>query len=243
MVEKESHLAAALHAAYGLPEAKLRRVLGGQTTVNYAGTAGGRPVFAKQYLPGVDLHAEEAAIELSEFAAGHGVPTARVVRTISGSAIHPCGEAGFSVWEFVAGEPGGGVAMGSRRMAAVGHVVGGLHRVLAGHPMAQAVIGPAAVVCDVARSARRFERMLAEVSRASDPDEFLDWAADVLRWRLSIVPRVADMLAGLPPLTSQIVHGDLASPNVLFSGDDVAALIDFRPPRARPVAWELSRIG
>lgn len=39
------------------------------------------------------------------------------------------------------------------------------------------------------------------------------------------------------------MHGDLAAPNVLFNGDEVAAVIDFRPPKARPVAWEVSRLA
>ncbi len=51
------------------------------------------------------------------------------------------------------------------------------------------------------------------------------------------------MLERLPPLTSQVIHGDLALPNVLFRNDEVAAVIDFRPPSPRPVAWEVSRIG
>jgi len=66
---------------------------------------------------------------------------------------------------------------------------------------------------------------------------------DVLRWRLTLMPRIAGILTGLPLLTCQILHGDFAAPNVLFHNDRVAALADFRPPRARPVTWEISRIG
>lgn len=51
-------------------------MLGGQAAVNYAGTAGGRQIFVKTYLPGTDQTAEESAIELSEYAAASRVRTA-----------------------------------------------------------------------------------------------------------------------------------------------------------------------
>jgi hypothetical protein len=39
------------------------------------------------------------------------------------------------------------------------------------------------------------------------------------------------------------VHGDLASPNLLLRGDEVAAIVDFQPPRLRFVSWEIARIA
>jgi len=54
---------------------------------------------------------------------------------------------------------------------------------------------------------------------------------------------VAARLEKLPgSLTAQIVHGDLASPNLLLRGEAVAAVIDFRAPGHRSAAWELGRI-
>jgi homoserine kinase type II len=50
-------------------------------------------------------------------------------------------------------------------------------------------------------------------------------------------------LAGLPELTVQVVHGDLAAPNVMLRADEVVAVIDFQPPTPRFVAWEIARIG
>lgn len=233
----------ALAAAYGWPDAELRRLPSGTATVNYVGRAGGREIFVKVYPPGTDLDAERTAIELSQFAAAGGVPTAAVIRSSAESLIHCSDETGFSVWEFVLGEPGGKSGLTEGQMAAVGRLLGRLHRVLADHPAAPSVVEPASALCNVDRSLRKIDGVLAALSNNSDSDDFRAWAVEVLRWRLALMPRIAGMLGGLPPLTCQILHGDFAAPNVLFHNDRVAALVDFRPPRVRPVAWEISRIG
>lgn len=50
-------------------------------------------------------------------------------------------------------------------------------------------------------------------------------------------------LASLPQLTVQVLHGDMAGPNVLFRHDEVAAIVDFRPPTPGYLAWEIARLG
>jgi len=233
----------ALAVAYGWPDAALQRLLSGTATVNYTGRAGGRQIFVKVYQPSTDLNAERAAIELSQFAAAGGVPTPAVIRSLDGSLIHRSDQTRFSVWEFVRGEPAGEYGLTERQMAAVGRSLGRLHRVLAEHPAAPCTVEPASALCDVNRSIGKIDKVLAALSHKPDADEFQAWAVDVLRWRLALMPRITEILAGLPPLTCQILHGDFAAPNVLLHHDRVAAVIDFRPPRARPVAWEISRVG
>lgn len=66
---------------------------------------------------------------------------------------------------------------------------------------------------------------------------------EALAERRALLPRVEHMLQQLPPLTVQVLHGDLAAPNVLMRGDDVAALIDFQPPSPNLLAWEIARIA
>jgi Ser/Thr protein kinase RdoA (MazF antagonist) len=236
-------VAKALAVAYGWPDAVLQRLPSGTATVNYAGQADGRQIFVKVYPPGTDLDTERSAIELSQFAAASGVPTAAAIRSLDGSLIHRSDETGFSAWEFVLGDPVGESGLTERQMAAVGGSLGRLHRVLAEHPAAPSTVEPASALCDVDRSIGKIDKVLTALSHKPNRDDFQAWALDVLRWRLAQMPRIAEILAGLPPLTCQILHGDFAAPNVLFCNDQVAAVIDFRPPRARPVAWEISRIG
>jgi homoserine kinase type II len=121
--------------------------------------------------------------------------------------------------------------------------VGHLHRVLASHPAAAPTRRPGAEVRDLAAAAEVFTATLRAYRAMTEPSEFDRWAVEVLRWRLSLVPRLARLLGSLPPLTGQVVHGDLASPNLLYRDARLAAIIDFRPPRPRPLAWEVSRLA
>lgn len=66
------------------------------------------------------------------------------------------------------------------------------------------------------------------------------------RRRVSDKPSWGDVeraLASLPHLTIQVLHGDVAGPNVLFKNDEVAAIVDFRPPTPGYLAWEIARLG
>lgn len=243
-VADNSAIIQVLADAYGLAGVRLERVLSGVATVNYVGDAGGRPAFVKVYLPGTDLVSERAAIELSEFvAADGGVPTTAAVRSTRGDLIHQDERVALSVWEFVSADPASGSGLSVGQMAAVGTVLGRLHRILSTHPASP--VGPLGVpFCDLDRATRKIEGVLTVLTAGTALDmDFAVWAVEVLRSRLALMPRLRAMLRQLPPLTGQVVHGDLAAPNVLFRGEQVAAIIDFRPPSTRAVAWEVSRLS
>ncbi|MEU1194381.1 hypothetical protein [Streptomyces sp. NPDC005859] len=51
------------------------------------------------------------------------------------------------------------------------------------------------------------------------------------------------ILASLPQLTVQVLHGGLSGPNVLLENNEVAAFVDFRPPTPWYLAWDIARLG
>jgi Ser/Thr protein kinase RdoA (MazF antagonist) len=69
------------------------------------------------------------------------------------------------------------------------------------------------------------------------------WAWEAAKERRGLLDRAGAILAGLPDLTVQVVHGDLASPNLMMYGDEVVGVIDFQAPLPRFSAWEIARIG
>jgi homoserine kinase type II len=222
------------------------RIRAGTATANYRITDrhGGR-WFAKVYRDrdSLDLGRERAAIELAEFARAGGVPVPAVHRTREG-ALMAEGRVRMSLWEYVCDAETAEGGLTGARWQAVGTVLGRLHRHLATHPAAGPALRPGAGVIDVRRSRARFDRMIEEYGRHDRrPDPFEAWVLDAVRQRRALLDRATAIVARLPRLTEQMVHGDLASPNLMLRGDDVAAVIDFGAPRPRFLTWEIARIG
>ncbi|WP_350277434.1 phosphotransferase [Kribbella sp. HUAS MG21] len=227
--------ARALEESYGVRAVELHRIDAGTNTINYRVVGeDGRRWFAKVYRGG--LERERVAIELTEFARRGGVPVAEVRRTVGGEVI----DAGvpMSLWEFVDGETAEGGLTG-KRWPAVGTVLGRLHRRLAEHPAAAPTMRPAVEVRDMRRAAQSFDRLIAKKSMSP----FEEWACEAARERKALLGRAGAILAELPELTVQVLHGDLAAPNLMLRDDAVAAVIDFHPSGPGFTAWEIARIG
>ncbi|WP_405735056.1 aminoglycoside phosphotransferase family protein [Streptomyces sp. NBC_01537] len=233
-----------LTLAYGVHPAEVTQIPAGTATVNYHVTdQTGGEWFAKVYRDRTALPRERAAVELAEFARAGHVPVPAVRRTREGDLIEEIGELAMSLWEYVPDAVTAEGGLTARRWPAVGTFLGRLHRRLADHPAAAPALRPATGVCDLERARSRYGRLITEYGRRGDLGPFEAWALDAARQRLALLDRAAVILAGLPELTEQIVHGDLASPNLLLRGDQVAAVVDFQPPRPRFLSWEIARIA
>lgn len=225
--------------SYGMHAVEVTKIQAGTATINLRVVDDvGQRWFAKVYRG--ELERERAAIELAEFARQGGVPVPEVRRTLDGELIDE--RAPMSLWEFVDGETAEGGISGAR-WSAVGAVLGRLHRRLAEHPAAAPTVRAALGVRDIRQSREQFDRVIDEYARRAALGPFESWALEAAKERRALLGEAAAILAGLPELTVQVVHGDLASPNLMMRGDEVGAVIDFQPPRPRFTAWEIARIG
>lgn len=228
-----------LRESYGVRVAELRRILAGTNTVNYRVLdEDGRQWFAKVYRGNLDR--EREAIDLTEFARRGKVPVPEVRRTLAGDLLDK--RVPMSLWEYVDGETAEGGLTG-HRWPEVGTVVGRLHRRLSEHPAAAPALRPAVEVRDMRRAARSFEQLIASFEARPSLSPFEEWACEAARERRGLLARAGAILAALPALTVQVLHGDLASPNLMLRGDSVAAVIDFHPTGPGFTAWEIARIG
>lgn len=237
-------VAGTLVLAYGIQPAEVTQIPAGTATFNYRVTGrDGEQWFAKVYRDRSLVEQERAAVELSEFARDGHLPVPPVCRTREGDLVEVRGRLPMSLWPFVPHTQTAEGNVTGARWAAVGTVVGHLHRRLAEHPAASPVLRPGSAVCDVGKARIRFERLVAEYRSKPQLTAFETWALEAARERQPLLEQVDQMLTRLPDLTVQVLHGDLASPNVLLDGDEVAAIVDFQPPRPRYLSWEIARIG
>ncbi|MFD8316240.1 phosphotransferase enzyme family protein [Kitasatospora purpeofusca] len=242
--EQIAAIAETLVLAYGLRPAEITRIPEGTATDNYAIVdQAGRQHFGKVYRVGSNLDLELASVELSEYAADGGVATARATRTREHELIATHGRLPMSLWSYVPHTETAEGTLTGARWPAVGEAMGRLHRRLATHPAAAPVLEAGAAICDVATARDRFARLIFAFQRKPRLGEFEAWALQAVQERHAVLGDVENVLGGLPPLTVQVMHGDLAGPNVLLRNDDVAALVDFGPPAPGYLAWELMRLG
>ncbi|MDF3140989.1 MULTISPECIES: phosphotransferase [unclassified Streptomyces] len=244
--EREQIMAVAdtLVLAYGLHPADIARIPEGTATDNYAIVdQTGRRHFAKVYRTREHLELERASVELSEYAADGGVATARATRTLEHELIATHSRVPMSLWSYVPHTETAEGTLTGARWAAAGTAMGRLHSRLATHPAAAPTLEPGAAVCDVAAARDRFKRLILAYQHRPRLGEFETWALQATRERQAVLGDVERILASLPQLTVQVMHGDLAGPNVLLKNDDVAAIVDFGPPTPGYLAWEIVRLG
>ncbi|MFF1651652.1 phosphotransferase enzyme family protein [Streptomyces sp. NPDC058240] len=240
--EQIKAVADTLVLGYGLHPEEITRIPEGTATDNYAIVdQTGRRHFVKVYRTRSSL--DLASVELSEYAADGGVATARATRTRQHELIATHGRLPMSLWSYVPHTETAEGTLTGARWAAVGAAMGRLHSRLATHPAAAPTLEPGAAICDVATARSRFDRLILAYQHRPRLGEFETWALRAACERHAVLGYVERILASLPPLTVQVMHGDLAGPNVLLKNDDVAAIVDFGPPTPGYLAWEIMRLG
>ncbi|WP_307853150.1 phosphotransferase [Kitasatospora sp. RG8] len=238
-------LTAVLAEAYGLPGAVLERLPVGQVTVNYRARVGDRLLFVKHYRDGVtDLGAERAAVEQTRLARLRRVPVAAVRPAAGGATVVRHGSTTVSVWEWM---PGAIVDSGLNpaQQRAAGAALGRIHSAFADHPAGRR---PTAAVDDwlhpdLGLLEATVDKLLGIAGGRPRRGEFDEQALRTLTERREVLRGIPELLAGLPPLTTQVLHGDYSAVNLLFQGDELTAVLDFLPPESFLAAYELGRIA
>lgn len=230
--QAQPELTAVLANAYGLPGIELERLPVGQVTVNYRARIGDQVLFVKHYQGSeTDLRAEQAAVDQTQLAGLHQVPVAAVRPSADGDTVVRQNGIAVSVWEWV---PGAVVEDGLRpaQQRAAGHALGRIHTAFADHPDGS---GPSARLekwmnPDLDKLDATTGKLLNIAGERARRDEFDEQALQTLAERRAVLPRIPELLAGLPPLTTQVLHGDYSAVNLLFQGDELTAVLDFLPP-------------
>jgi aminoglycoside phosphotransferase (APT) family kinase protein len=129
-----------------------------------------------------------------------------------------------------------------------GAALGRIHAALAELPVSK---GPAPQVrewraVEVDELSANIGRLLAAIAQRAaggESDAFDAEAARVLAERRGVIDRIPRLLAELPELTAQVLHGDYSPVNLLFDGEPLAAVLDFRPPDPFLISYDLGRMA
>src|SRR5262249_52688548 len=123
--------------------------------------------------------------------------------------------------------------------------LGRIHRAFADHP-ASAQPAPEVqgwLAPDLNAIQTMIDKLRRIIADRSEPDDFDRLAEQTLSERREQLRHAPDLLAGLPELTTQVLHGDYSAMNLLFDKDHIAAVLDFGSPVPFLLAFELGRIA
>ncbi|MDP9843630.1 homoserine kinase type II [Streptosporangium lutulentum] len=153
-----------------------------------------------------------------------------------------------SVWEWMPGHVS--TLLSPPQLAAAGTALGRIHALFAGLPGSAPAEGPAGQrwrdidVDDITATIDQLLETIAGRIDAGDGDAFDVEAQRTLLERRDQLVHVPELVAGLPAdLTVQVVHGDYSPVNLLFVGERLSAVLDFRPPDPFLLAYDLGRMA
>ena len=232
-------LADALTRHYRCEVHSIARIAKGMGTTNWLVRTSGADYFLKQYPPSAAIAGEAAALQLSQEVRDAGLPVPLVIPSAAGELLWSEGDLALALFEHFP-DTTSGIALSRSEMAQAGHMLGRLHTCLRGRP-ARRDTAAAWLALDAGRKRAAFDRYLRAIEKRGRQDEFDRRTVSLLRRRLALLPGVASLLASLPPLARQVVHGDYSVWNILFRGGELIAVVDFRPPERFLPAFEIGR--
>ena len=232
-------LADALTRHYRREVHSIARIAKGMGTTNWLVRTSEADYFLKQYPPSADIAGEAAALRLSQEARDAGLPVPLVIPSAAAELLWSEGDLALALLEHFP-DTTTGIPLSRSGMAQAGHTLGRLHACLRGRP-ARRDAAEAWLALDARRKRAAFERCLRAIEKREEKDGFDLRTARLLRRRLELLPRALSLLASLPPLARQVLHGDYSLWNILFRGGKLIAVVDFRPPERFLPAFEIGR--
>ena len=238
--DPERRLTDAVTRHYGHEVHSIARIAKGMGTTNWRVRTPAADYFLKQYQSDADAASEVAALELSQLARTAGVPAPLVIPSVTGELLWSEGDVTLALFEYVR-DATSGVALSRAEMAQAGRTLGRLHTCLRGVRSVFRDISEEWLALDEGRKRAAFERYFPTIERRGEQDDFDRRTKAFLHRRLELLPRASSLLASLPPLTRQVVHGDYSIWNILFRDGELVAVVDFRPPELFLPAFEIGR--
>lgn len=225
---------------YGLDVTSFSRLPKGMGTRNWRVKTADGEYFLKHYPASANLAGEAAALELSQSARAAGIPVPRLTLALDGRLLWSEGDLAFALFEYIS-DATSGMALSREQMAQAGRTLGRLHEHLRATPATFGDITDRWLAVDAARKRAQLEGHLETIAAREEQDDFDRRTTALLQRRIALLPRIVGILASLPPLTRQVVHGDYSVWNILFRENTLVAVVDFRPPERFLPAFEIGR--
>ena len=242
MADKHDEILDGIARHYSLRPLSMTRVYEGCGTRNWSLRAAEGRLFVKEYPGQTNVNEERQALELFIYARNRGIPTPRVIATLSDDLICASGDAMFALFEWTKGCTAKR-SLSPEQMAQAGQVLGEMHRHFSTLESRLPSETSRWLEFDAADKLSEVERYVEIIRRKPERDDFDRKTLPLLIERKRLVREVPKILQALPNLTTQVIHNDYGLPNLMFRDGRVSAVVDFQPPRPFLIAYEVGRIA
>lgn len=203
--------------------------------------------FALKRVTDVPLERLRRNLGVLGFLGDHGLPVCAPILASDGSAVAETPGGGYCLFPWAAGEhiPGASLTLG--QAAALGGHIARLHVTLSwaadGRTLPRTPESLAVDVTSVQRAVDKAERLAAAVAAQGGASTFDKEAATALKARRAMIAAHADHLPAdeVPVGPYGWTHGDLQYRNLLWSGSELSAVLDWDRVAVRPYAEEVVR--
>lgn len=211
-------------------------VHGGSLNWNFGIDSEGERLFVRRYrddLPATRIRAEHA---LLRWVSERGIPAPVPFKTETDETVLSIAGGNWAVFPWVEGEVRERGTLSEQQAHLLGMVHGATQAVLASHP--DSAGASLAMRWDKAESIDYLERILGVAEERGADGSLRDGIARQLAMLRDLDVRPPADFAGLP---AQLLHGDFHDHQVLWSGDEIVAIVDWELFGPNPRVWELIR--
>lgn len=217
---------------YGEPEP----VMGGTLNWNFGIETEGERLFVRRYrddLPPSRIRTEHALVR---WVSERGIPAPVPYKTETDETVLSIAGGNWSVFPWVEGEVKERGTLTAAQANLLGTVHGAIQAVLASHP--DSAGASLAMRWDKAQSIGYLERILSVADQRGADITLRNGVARQLAMLRELDVRPPEDFAALP---AQLLHGDFHDHQVLWSGEDIIAVVDWEIFGPNPRVWELVR--
>lgn len=235
----DSDIHSAMRANYGLTVEALEKMPLGSANC-FRVTAGGKRFFLKEFQSGYARESIEREAHITQFLSENGIPAARIYPTIPGGCVFEHSGHIVCLEEYIDGTAYGYDDLPEHLLNKVAAMLGKIHAAMMplDLPRDMGADWLATFSADIlAAQYRKLESAAAQY--ASDPNS--SRIIEDMRYKAALSERCDGYIKYHDGITYSPTHGDYQACQLIWKGDDIAAVIDFSSAATLPVVWEIMR--
>lgn len=197
--------------------------------------------FLKEFQSGFSKGDLTREARLTDYLIGHGIPTARFIRTRSGAAFFVYRGHLICLEEYIDGATFHYNNFPQKYLPEAAATLGKLHQTLRGYRLPVDMGKKWLSSFSAQRSISQYDDLL-RVLEAKREDKYYDRIKADLNYRRDLILRKSDQLIhSYQNITYTATHGDFQGCQLICDDDHIKAIIDFSSARILPATWELMR--